>query len=189
MTAFFVSIDPGLDRAAAAIWRVDGWREPALALDLAARAERLVAVEQCVTHTEDTLAVRLGQLGLWARAAITRAWWSPELTSVTVLVELPAFTGNYAGRTVQRSRNVLVTGEAIQKLTLATGAIVAGCSSWADVVSLEPAAKLDRGVKQELGRKALALVAARIPGLPNNDDVRSAVYLGLAAPWPQAVAA
>lgn len=182
-----VSIDPGIDRAAAAIW------QPTLqtTTDLVALASRLQLVRECTTDPANLLAARLAQLTDWAGLLVEDVRRLLQLSNLVaigdraaVVVEWPAFAGMYRGRTHQRSNTTQPNAEAMGKLYAATGAIIGGVSRWCHQVETLPAAKTPRETKQLIGRRALESAIAREgtkASFPNNDDTRSAVAIGLQA--------
>lgn len=183
-----VSIDPGIDRAAAAIW-ID---RPAgrLALNVDGLATHLRAVRECHTEPGFQLGTRLSQLTDWAGLLVQDVRHLLQLGNLiavgdrcSVVVEWPAFAGMFRGRTRQRSKLVQPNAEAMGKLYAATGAIIGGVSRWCVHVVAQPASKVPRETKQLVGRRALdrfnAGDLAASQKLPNNDDVRSAVFIGL----------
>lgn len=181
-----VSIDPGIDRSAAAIWLPV---EPSN--DLEKLASRLVVIRECHTTPADRLEYRLSQLASWASLLMEDVRHLLAIGQLVAIgdrarcvVEYPAFAGMFRGRTAQRSKLIQPNAAAMGKLYVATGAIVAGLSRWCPDVVLEDAAKVKRDHKQDLGRRAIERAIAStntsLP-LPNNDDSRSAVYIGLCA--------
>lgn len=179
-----ISIDPGLDRAAAALW---AGQPPA---DIRQAGRLLRDIVQCVTLPNDEQAVRFAQLAEWAchLAGVVRLIAGRPQTALVndtvVIIEWPAFAGAYAGRTAQWSKSVQPMAKSMAGLYAATGAIVAGCSRWTDKITLVPAAKVKRQTKQLVGDQIIkAAVAAQClrqgSKTANNDDVRSAVYVGM----------
>lgn len=190
MTRVLVSIDPGLDRAAAAIWDTTDWNG---SVHVGDQAKRLRGVYQCKTPAQSALPGRLAQLCEWAwhlsgnvRALLNVDVFAPLVHQpIVVIIEWPAFHGLYAGRSGPRSRRVMPNATAMAGLYVATGAILAGVSGWCapDKIVLEPARKVDREMKQMVAGKCLDAATLGVAKSPNNDDIRSAVYIGMATEW------
>lgn len=183
MTRVLISVDPGIDRSAAVIWHFPE-TDLVVSSDVAILARHVIAVRQCETLTTDTTPNRLAHLALWARLLSGMALHEPPGTrnvpDVWAVVEDPAFAGMYRGRTPQRSKLVQPNADAMAKLHKAIGAIIAGLGQLLvrEAILLVPAAKVAREQKQLIGRGILAEAAGRMQ-VANNDDTRSAAYIGV----------
>lgn len=186
-TRVLVSIDPGIDRAAAAIW-LDPPTGRVAPQDLDMLATHLRIVRECVTDPAHEIAPRLAQLTDWAGLLVEDVRHLLNLSNLIAIgsrahavVEWPAFAGMHRGRARQRSNTTQPNADGMAKPYASTGAIIAGVSRWCGQVQVLPAAKVDRDLKQLIGRKAIERAQATHTGgrLPNNDDARSAVSIGI----------
>lgn len=180
------TIDPGLDQTAIAIWhRPHNHRQ---VLHLEERALWLFDTESFKTSSGDPLTERLLVL------ADRTARILEEHRVDTAILEIPTTGAAYWGRRKKWRKDERVEQEqslnanAISKLFAAIGAVVAGCGSSRPHVDLEerPPLRLGqliyRDETYEQGRRRIvlqALTASAKQAFATNDDLRSAIAMGL----------
>lgn len=163
----FFAVDPGLDQTGLAVFDRSRLRRPARLLQDAGPA--LVEIRTLRTEVAEPLVQRLARLGQQLRVAII------DTGAHLVLLERPAIAGTYA-----RHRKGATTADGFMPRTMqlcafAIGALVATAADADCRVEFVTAPRLSKGERS-------VAVHAVWPALTRtNEDVRDALYLGLAA--------
>lgn len=163
----FLALDPGIDQTGVAAFDRTKLLRPARLLQDAAPA--LIEIRTLHTEPADVLTHRLARLGEQLRIAIV------DTGAHLVLIERPTIAGTYA-----RHRKGATTADGFMPKTMqlcafAIGALVATASDADCLVEFVTAAKLSKSERH-------VAVRAVWPALvKTNEDVRDALYLGLAA--------
>jgi hypothetical protein len=176
-----LSIDPGLDRVAAAHWRVEvdarARADPAqrwLVADNLAKLQCLVAVLQTQTHPTTPIPARLRSVAEWCAMQVR------GLDIHLVYVERPAIGGLYRGR---QDEGGTVKGRSAETLLWshwACGAIVSWCEQAGATVHL---VRPDVAKPTRMANLRTLLDAARVRPSYRNGDALDAIATGLTANW------
>jgi hypothetical protein len=172
-----ISIDPGLDLVALAVFEYDGSRRWAVA-DSVAKVNALVEIITFHTKPKDSLGVRLGDIYARTVREIDR------VGTRAVFVEMPAMAGGAYASTRGRngaSRNAASMGH----FHMALGVILAACdpARTGNELRLYPAStKMKKTARLDYVR---GLLQKHAPGFAKaGQDKLDAVYVGLAQSWP-----
>lgn len=188
---WLVAVDPGIDAAGVACFRLDQHEIPGerhnppwrAGESFGAAMWRLGPTTVVRTKPEQELVDRLHAIG-YRFAAFTEA--TSRIS--TILLERPSMPGAYAGKRGRQYGKGMINGAAMEKLYLALGVLVdqALCHSELELdgrVELVPAPRIKKAKRQELVVSQLhfmghSLVAQGAPRL--SPDLLDAIYLGAA---------
>jgi hypothetical protein len=168
-----ISVDPGLDRVSAAIFRP--FKVSGTMLDETKwKVDSLASVEHVETDPIMPISARLEKARLWFRALVMREGYGAPAPIRTELIflEVPSYTGIYARRQGSRAAQGDVT-----KLYMAIGALL----SIGNVVTV-PA---QSAPKEQRIAYVKHLFKQYRPNfvLPRNKDDLDAIGIGLGADW------